>query len=215
MTQPADEPGLREVYAAEFRGHAIMLIWLGYRRLDAPALAKAEEDEITGALVEQMEFVGEDPASPEWVQQCEVHEQTRQNVEGKSGKRRPIIDIEVRHHHRGPRRRLRFEAKRLGHGNTIGGYLGEEGLTAFVMGYYPTTHGEAAMLGYVQEKTCAEWSALLAQELSDGSSKHQVRADGQLHPFNVESAMPAFCSGHTDTRGQPLLVIHVLLAFTA
>jgi hypothetical protein len=214
MKLPAVEFALHEVYAAELRGHAIMLIWLGYRRLDPSSLAKADEDEITGVLVREMQSVSEDPASPEWVEQCEVHEQTRQNVEGKSGKGRPIIDLEVRRHHRGSPKRIRFEAKRLGRGrHTIAAYLGDEGLAAFVTGHYPTTHGEAGMLGYFQEKTQDEWSNDLAQKLSDESSKHQVTPNGQLEPIDIEPAMPAFRSCHTDTNGRPLLLIHVLLAF--
>jgi hypothetical protein len=206
---------LHLAYAEELRVHAVTLIWLGYRRLNAASMATSEEDDITGELVREMELVAEDPSSPDWVEQCEIHEQTRQNVAGERGKERPIIDIEIRRHRRGPRARLRFEAKRLGRGYTIGGYLGNEGLAAFFSGYYPTTHGEAGMLGYVQEKTCDEWSAKLARELARNSIKHRVAEGGELQAFNAEQAMQAFRSAHTDVGGKPLLVIHVLLAFAA
>src|SRR5208337_5586090 len=96
----------------------------------------------------------------------EVREQVPLNVHEKHGKRRPKMDIEVERHRRGIRPCLGFEAKRLGRGETVGGYLGSEGLTAFLTGYYPTTHGEAGMLGYIQERTNDEWSAKLARELS-------------------------------------------------
>ena len=204
---------LHQVYATELRIHAITLIWLGYRRLNAVSLAKAEEDDITGELVREMELVGEDPSSPDWVEQCEVHEQTRQNVADKRGKDRPIIDIEIRRHLRGPRARLRFEAKRLGFGHTLSAYLGDDGIAAFFSGYYPTTHGEAGMLGYVQEHTIGYWSDKLSQELSGDLSKHRIAEGGQLQSCNPEPAMPAFRSGHADAKGKLLLVIHVLLSF--
>ncbi len=204
---------LHEVYAAELRVHAVTLIWLGYRRLKIAALCTAEEDDITGELVRAMKLVVQDPSSPDWVDHYEIREQVPQNVAEKRGKRRPKMDIEVERHQRGPRPCLGFEAKRLGRGAAIGGYLGSEGLGAFLGGYYPTTHGEAGMLGYVQEKTRDEWSARLGQELSVNSSRHRIARGGELQAFHVEVAMPAFRSGHTDTAGKPLLVIHVLLAF--
>jgi hypothetical protein len=204
---------LHQVYAEELRLHAVMLIWLGYRRLNAHSLTKAVEDNITGELVREMAFVAADPSSPDWVEHCEIHEQARQNVAGKRGKDRPFIDIEIRRHRRGSHARVSFEAKRLGHGNTIGSYLGDEGLAAFLSGYYPTTHGEAGMLGYVQEKTNDEWSAKLAQELSRKSTQHRIAEGGELQGFDAGPAMPAFRSGHTDTAGKSLLVIHVLLSF--
>ncbi len=216
MTQPAHELALHQIYAEEFRKHAIMLIWLGYRRLNAPSMVNAEEDAITGALAREMEFVAEDPESPDWVDQCEVHEQSRQHVEGKTGKGRPIIDVEIRRHCRGSRFRLGFEAKRLGPKNhTIGSYLGREGLAAFVTGYYPTPHGEAGMLGYVQEKSCDHWASKLSQKFSDDSAEHRIAADGQLQRFDIEPNMPAFRSLHIGANDKPLLVVHVLLAFTS
>jgi hypothetical protein len=204
---------LHEVYAAELRVHAVRLIWLGHRRLKIATLCKAEEDDITGELVRAMKLVVQDPSSPDWVDHYAIREQSPQNVGGKWGKRRPRMDIEVERHQRGPRPCLGFEAKRLGRGKAIGGYLGSEGPGAFLGGHYPTTHGEAGMLGYVQEKTSDEWSAKLGQELSVNSSQHRIAQGGELQALNVEVAMPAFCSGHTDTAGKLLLMIHVLLVF--
>ncbi len=126
------------------------------------------------------------------------------------------MDIEIERHDRGPRPSLGFEAKRLGHGYTLGGkrgYLSHEGLAAFFSGYYPTTHGDAGMLGYVQEKTNEHWSDKLARELASQSSRHRVAEGGELLPFNAEPTMPAFQSCHTDASGKPLFVIHVLLCF--
>jgi hypothetical protein len=206
---------LHLAYAEELRVHAVTLIWLGYRRLDAASLATYEEDDITGELIREMKQVAQDPSSPDWVDHYEIREQTRQNVAGKRGKRRPIMDIEIQRHCRGPRPCLGFEAKPLGRGSTIGGYLGDKGLAAFFSGYYPTTHGEAGMLGYVQEKTSDEWSAKLAQELTRKSRKHRIAEGSELQAVTVDPALPAFRSTHIAADGKHLLVIHVLLAFAA
>jgi hypothetical protein len=206
---------LHEVYAAELRVHAVMLIWLGYQRLKQGTLAGAEEDDITGELVREMKFVVQDPESPPWVEHYEIDEQVRQNVPGKRGKGRPIMDIEVERHQRGPRPRLGFEAKRLGRGHATGGYLGSEGMSAFLSGYYPTTHGEAGMIGYVQEETSAVWSGRIADEITRNPNVHRLAMGGALHNFDPGPAMPAFRSAHSTTDGKPLVMIHVLLSFVA
>lgn len=216
MTDAADAAPTRlhEVYSAELRVHAVTLIWLGYGRLKTDELCMAEEDDITGELVREMRLVAQDPSSPAWVDRYEIHEQGPQNVAGKFGKWRPKMDIEVERHHRGPRPRLGFEAKRLGRGTTIRGYLGGDGLAAFFSGHYPTTHGEAGMLGYVQEDSTDSWSGKLHKALSQKPDEHRVCAGGELKPGSTNSAAPFFCSGHSDMQTNPLLVVHVLLAFT-
>jgi hypothetical protein len=217
MTNPSggDAPSvpLHEAYAEEIRVHAVLLIWLGFKRLNTRSFATAEEDDITGEIIREMKLVTQDPSSPDWVEHYEIHEQSRQNVVGKFGKNRPIMDIQIVRHKRGPRPCLGFEAKRLGPGNAIGGYLDKEGLDAFLSGYYPTTHGEAGMLGYVQAGTTESWSQKLAKAFSKNPEKHRVNKDCKLVPVNAKSAGPYFSSSHTDGKNKPLLVVHVLLPF--
>ncbi len=218
MTNAArDEDGvpvpLHDIYSEQLRVDAVRLIWLGYQRLNPTSFRASEEDDITGELVRKMKLVAQDPASPDWVDRYEIHEQPPQNVAGKLGKRRPKMDIEIERHSRGPRPHLRFEAKRLGRGHAVGKYLSDEGLGAFLTGYYPTTHGESGMLGYVQEGTSIDWSAKLKQELSRDPSKHRLAENGEWRSSSSASSAPAFYSNHTDSKGNPLLVIHVLLPF--
>ena len=202
-----------QVYADALRAHAVTLIWLGYQRLNASSFAVAEEDDITGELVREMKLVAQDPSSPDWVDHYEIHEQDPQNVNSKRGKHRPKMDIEVECHRRGPRPRLGFEAKRLGRGNSVGDYLDDKGLGAFLTGYYPTTHGEAGMLGYVQEQTPEDWSVKLATSLNDNREKYRVATKGVWRSFNADVASSSFCTSHTDASSNPLFVIHVLLPF--
>lgn len=201
------------VYANELRIHAVTLIWMGHQRLDASSFAAADEDVITGELVKATKLVIQDPASPEWVDRYEVHEQVPQNVEGKQGKRRPQMDIELERRGRGSRPRLGFEAKRLKKSSGLRDYLGNEGMSAFLSGYYPTTHGEAGMLGYVQEDSSDEWSFRFANELSSDSQKHQVVVDGGWRAMAEETGSPWFASQHLSSDQKPLGIVHVLLPF--
>ena len=217
MNAASDEGGvpvpLRDIYREQLRVDAVRLIWLGYQRLNPASFRASEEDDITGELVRKMKLVAQDSASPDWVDRYEIHEQPPQNVAGKLGKRRPKMDIEIERHSRGPRPRLSFEAKRLGRKHTVGNYLGDKGLGAFLIGYYPTMHGESGMLGYVQEGISADWSAKLEKKLARDPSKHRLAENGEWRSSSSASSAPAFYSNHTDSKGKPLLVIHVLLPF--
>lgn len=201
------------VYAEELRVHAVALIWMGHQQLAPNSFAIADEDVITGELVRAMKSVQQLADSPPWVDHYEVHEQVRQNVDAKKGKSRPMMDIEFECHRRGPRPRLGFEAKRLGRGSNVSDYLGDEGMAAFLSGYYPTTHGDAGMLGYVQERTIGDWSSRLALELANTVEKHSVvpNGDWQLLNADLKSACSRTC--HVDLDGKSLVVFHVLLPF--
>lgn len=205
---------LHRVYAEVLRTHAVALIWMGYQQLNAASFAVAEEDDVTGELVKAMKRVIRNPESPEWVDHYHVQEQVPQNTDAKLGKRRPKMDIEFERSGRGTCPRLGFEAKRLGRGNRVGDYLGDEGLSAFLNGYYPTTHGDAGMLGYVQEQTPSNWSVKLAESLNNNGDKYRVATGGEWHSMDAFSPSPSTCSCHTDISGNRLLVIHVLLPFT-
>jgi hypothetical protein len=200
---------LHDAYAKQLRTHAVTLICMGHQRLDRRSLATADEDEITGELVKAMKTVTQDSTSPDWVDRYEVHEQVRQNVQNKLGKSRPMMDIEVECHRRGPRPRIGFEAKRLGRGSGVSDYLGDEGLSAFLTGYYPTTHGEGGMLGYVQDLAPGDWCSRLSTDLQKNSQKHRVEPNGH---WQVAGNSPDWCSSrHLDTAGRPMFVLHVLL----
>lgn len=211
-TTNADPILLHEVYAIELRIHAVMLIFLGYRRLVSNSFRTAEEDDITGELVRNMKLAAQDLSSPEWVAHYEIREQIPQNTLGTLGKHRPKIDIEIERHHRGPRPCMGFEAKRLGRGNSISNYLGNDGLGRFIRGHYQTTHGEAGMIGYLQERSIEDWSSDLSDKLKPGASN--LAAGGELRTYQIDSTLPSFQSSHIDAQGKSLFMIHLFLAFT-
>lgn len=107
---------LRDIYILELREHALVLIWLGYQRMQGSDFSTSEEDDITGELARHMDEITQAEDVLPWADRYTVKEQIRSHTPDKLGKRRPIVDVEVERHQRGPRPRLRFEAKRLGRG---------------------------------------------------------------------------------------------------
>lgn len=204
---------LRDVYVDELRVHAVTLIWLGHALLDAASFVTAEEDVITGELVKAMKQVMQAPTSPEWVDRYIVQEQVPQNVDGKHGKRRPKMDIEVERHGRGERPKLGFEAKRLRKSHGLRDYLGDEGMTAFLSAYYPTTHGEAGMLGYVQDSSPSDWASRIEKKLTCSQASSYITTDTAGFRLNRTTASPCYESEHSTPLMNRLRVIHVLLPF--
>lgn len=203
---------LDRVYIEALRGHALALLWSGYLKMKPDDFSSAEEDEITGELVRHMDEITQDEKAPPWVQFYTVKEQVRSHSTEKLGKKRPIVDVELERHKRGRRPRLRFEAKRLGRGVGVAGYVGADGLGAFLSRYYTRTHNEAGMLGYVQSKTEEEWAKHLAAELS--STSHGITKDGAWKPISLAGAPPyTYQTVHLDSEKSLVLLLHVLLRF--
>lgn len=203
---------LAPVYTEALCRHALTLVALGHRRMTPTDFSTAEEDAITGELTREMRAVIEDDAAPEWTQDYSVQEQVRANTAGKLGKLRPIVDIEFERHTRGPRPRLRFEAKRLGPNHPASGYFGEGGLDAFISRYYDRTHEDAGMLGYVQSHDEATW----VEKLSSESVKRTdpLGITEEWCAFVGEEFPPfTYRTKHRDSAGKQAHIIHILLGF--
>jgi hypothetical protein len=109
---------------------------------------------------------------------------------------------------------LRFEAKRLGRGVEVSDYLGDEGLGAFLVGHYSTTHQEAGMLGYIQTGSRDSWAGRISGELRANPKRHRTTRDGSWRRLDISSPSPhCFQTEHFDERRRPILIIHVLLEF--
>lgn len=210
-------PTLLQAYSAALREHAHWLIAEGYARMDKPAFAREEEPAITGELVREMRVFSESGSdAPEWVAFYSIHGDPPLDGSGKLGKSRPRVDIEVERVTRGPRPRLRFEAKRLSSvtGHTVAWYLGEDGLGCFLSGKYPTTHGEAGMLGYVQSGSETVW----AKQIESKLSRDKERQGTVSPPFALQRVHAAldhtYVSHHQRRRDAASVVIHhILLRF--
>ncbi len=204
---------LSAVYLAQLREHALALVWMGYQRMVSVDYSAAEEDTITGELARHMDEITQDETAPPWTEHYTVKEQVRSHTTEKFGKRRPIVDVEFERHKRGKRPRLRFEAKRLGRGATVGDYCGCEGLGAFVDCHYSRTHDEVGMLGYIQMGTEEEWRKKLERELVPRA--HSVVSGGEWKRVEVVGGPPhTFQTRHADKFAVKFLLLHVLLRFS-
>ncbi len=211
--QEGSVPALHDIYIVELREHALILIWLGYQRMQRTDFSTAEEDDITGELTRHMDEITQADDAPAWAERYTVKEQVRSHAPDRLGKRRPIVDVEFERNKRGIRPRLRFEAKRLGRGVGVSEYLGSEGLGAFLDCYYSRTHNEVGLLAYIQDGTEQEWAEKLAARLVPPD--HGVLPDGSWEHLTIADAPPhTYRTVHTDNKNTRLLVFHVLLQFS-
>lgn len=203
------------LYQRAFRRRCHELLAMGYRRLDSQSLQSAEEPAITGELVRSMQDAMEAYDAPPWSVHFALRDDPPQNTEGRSGKSRRRIDIEIERCTRGKRPRFRFEAKRLRNAASLKAYLGQDGLLLFVSGSYADDDEEAGMLGYVQKETTDGWSRRVQQGLVDSSRECQLRT--------CESPRLADLAGLIGDRheschdrpsvGRPITVFHTFLEF--
>ena len=209
---------LFHAYVQALREHAHQLIAEGYERLDKTSLGREKEPDITGELVREMRaFLESEDATEDWVTWYSIHDDPPTNDSGQRGSSRPRVDVEFERLVQGKRPRLRFEAKRLCSAtkHTASGYLGDEGLGCFLSGKYRTTHGEAGMLGYVQDASKRDETAW-AEEIGSHLDNHHEKLRAQAPwwtPQQICSALAhTYVSRHRLADGD-VVVHHVLLRF--
>ncbi len=212
----ADLADMRRVYATTLRIHAHKLIAFGYERMDRSLYFDWEEPSITGELVRMIREFTESDDAPDWAVYYSLGDDPPLNVSKKFGKSRPRVDIEFEKTGvRGPRPRLRFEAKRLGKskGHTISAYLGAEGMGCFISGKYPLTHNEAGMLGYIQAGKEENWSDQIEKALKEMADKYSVASP----PYNHQKICDlehTYVSYHClESRVAVIAIHHLLLRF--
>jgi hypothetical protein len=212
---PAPEVELRIEHRQALCGHAIELLKLGHGKLDAASFAISQEEDITGKLKEAIENLIEVvPDAPAWVDRYTVYDEEKPSGTPKLGKKRPRIDITIKRRWklRESHPRFRFEAKRLKADNRITPYFGKEGIGCFLRGFYPLTHPEAGMIGYVQAGTLAYWQQRLGNYANRNSGRLRVVPGGEWK--NYECALP--CSSitkHKHPTYPEVSIVHLLLAF--
>jgi hypothetical protein len=211
----AGKVDLRRVHWEALRDHAIELLKMGYGALNAVAFVNAEEEEITGKLKEAIEHIIEAaPNAPRWVEHYAILEEERPSGSRKTGKRRPRIDITIKRHWkiREAHPRFRFEAKRLRADKRVTAYFGKEGLGCFLSNKYPLTHPEAAMVGYVQAGTLAEWQTRLRRYADTNKTSLVILKNGEWKEFSCALSCSAVTE-HQHPIFPRISVIHLLLAF--
>lgn len=205
----------RSHYQRAFRRHCHELLMMGYQGLDRGSFRDSEEPAITGELVRSMQEAQEAADAPDWVVYLAVRDDPPQNVEGRLGKRRRRIDIEIERCSRGRRPRFRFEAKRLHDSSSLSAYLGADGLMLFLSGSYAPDDDEVGMVGYVQTGAISSWSGKLRDRISANSEKYLLLPNGQLKATDLAQPVGE-C--HESRHDRPLLhrtitVFHTFLMF--
>jgi hypothetical protein len=143
-----------------------------------------------------------------------VYDEEKPSGTPKLGKKRPRIDITIKRHWklRESHPRFRFEAKRLKADNRISPYFGKEGIGCFLRGYYPLTHPEAGMIGYVQAGTLADWQQRLGNYVNKKSGRLRMVKGGEWK--NFKCALPySSVTEHKHPAFPKVTIIHLLLPF--
>ena len=191
-SQPASGTSNRDAFRKSFLLHVHRLLQLGYESLAPGNFTNAEEDVIIGEICKRMEQLTEEAPTEKWMIHFFIHDQKPLNdkldgTTGKArvGKYRPRLDIRLLNHSRNPKPGFCVEAKRLYRSDSAAEYMDDEGVGAFVSGYYAEKDGSAGMLGYVQKDSVAEWLARLEKKLSADASVQKMRGGQawQVHTF--------------------------------
>jgi len=203
-------------YDLAFREDAHQLLAWGH--LDSCRLItpQQEETEITGFIVEAIQSRLDSFTTPARFEKYCVKEDNPVSGEGRTGKKRRRIDIIIEATRPRPRPRYVFEAKRLCRpSNTIGKYVGSEGMMRFISGRYAAECPEVAMIGYVQTDTAEYWFAELENHFSKDSAEG-LYITAKLTQVSVTADLKdAWVSRHTRKSGNQLAIFHVLLNCSA
>lgn len=209
----------RADYQAAFLQRVHQMLQLAYESLTPAVYAHAEEDDITGDLCKHMKHLTEVAPTERWMVRFSIHDQDPSNDVPSSktglrrkGKRRPKIDIRIVCKHQSPNRSYCIEAKRLYRRDSVGKYLDDEGLGAFMLGEYAKDDDHAGMVGYVQTGDVRGWISKLGSraELAQGSNGEKWR-----ETKFVRGPQHCYSSIHLRDSGRQIVIFHVLLPFLA
>lgn len=212
----------RDFYRDRFLRHVHRLLQLGYEALQASDFVRSEEDDISGELRKQMQYLTEEAPTEKWMRLFAVHDQDPINdvVDEASqlprrGKRRPKLDFRLVSKRSNPNPRFCVEAKRLYRGDSAARYVDDDGLGAFIGEYYAAGDDAAGMLGYVQTDSVAFWLPKLAEKLalqeatiSGPSGSCLMKAQFEQGPEHT------YLTRHLRKKNGPLEIFHTFFVFS-
>lgn len=220
--QPASGTANRNAFRKSFHAHVHRLLQLGYESLEPEKFANAEEDDITGEICKRMEYLTEEAPAEKWMKHYSIHDQKQVNdkLDGKTGKvrrgkHRPRLDIRLLNQSHLPKLGFCVEAKRLYRSDSVAEYMDDEGVGAFVGGYYAERDLSAGMLGYVQNDSIAGWVLKLEKKLSSDASLQKTES-GQTWQKYIFKNGPAhtYKSLHKRTGDKSMLeIFHSIFLF--
>jgi hypothetical protein len=205
-----------DAYDYGLRRDAHQLLAWGHQDAFPTIHCNLEEEEITGLIVAAIEKRLDDPATPEKFDRYSIDEEKPIAVENRTGKSRRRLDLVVVSGHHRPRPKYVFEAKRLRKkSNTIGKYVGEDGLQCFVGGVYASQFPEAAMVGYIQSASVSYWETELARRLS-GDKENKLQIKQALQRIETTSVIAdSWHSQHERVGNIPITIYHLFLDCSA
>lgn len=212
------EPALEQqrLYRSAFVAHCAQLLFLGRAKLSAWDLSHAEEPHITGELVRAInEDVIQALDAESWMWTFNVLDDPPQNIDGRTGKRRPRIDIEMQTNGASGRRpSFHIEAKRLYRSDSLTQYLGPTGLSMFLTGEYAPGQLSGGMLGYVQTETCSTWrEKILAGMIHRMDELSLVSSDDRFVPTEEVPDEQTRVSLHRRAQKGKIQIYHFFLDF--
>ncbi len=202
-------------YDLSFREDAHQLLAWGYLAARPLITSGQEETDITGFIAETIQAKLDSPEIDERFNRYSLKEENPIAGEGRTGKRRMRLDITIESSQR-PRNKIRphyiFEAKRLCRPNqTLGDYLGDEGVLRFLQGRYAAAFPEVAMVGYVQTDTIIHWVTALGTRF-DKDSVNRFRITEKLSQVPVIPHLTdEWMSGHIRESKMPITIFHIFL----
>lgn len=158
-------PEKSAVYHDCFIAHVHLLVWEGFSRVNRASISTLHEPAISGLICEGISLVLDDAASPDWVDDYEIHDDPPVHDAKRLGKHRRRVDIKLASRRSRPRTRFSFEAKSLNANAGAAEYLGKEGLGQFITGAYSADQTVGGMLAYVQTDDCDRWQARIESKV--------------------------------------------------
>lgn len=195
MSQPFNQNATQIDLIDAFIDRCHLLIQMGHARLSHSDLGTLDEVAITGMLRNAIREEFNSNQSDEWIWWYNVNEDDPVTVGGKLGRRRHRIDLTVSRGGPPPRDEFGFEAKRLRSIADLSEYLGSKGMMALVTGYYGTSDW-AGMLGYVQERECADWSKEIKDRIIEKPGDFNAGDDPLFGELGDVRLADVFVSSH-------------------
>jgi len=201
-------------YNDRFIVHVHQLVWEGFSRIDRTNIATQHEPAISGLICLGVWAVLDDPASPAWVTDYEIHDDPPVHDPKRRGKHRRRVDIKLASRRFRPRARFCFEAKALNANAGVADYLGDDGLGQFVHGGYAADQNQGGMLGYVQTEDCDRWSKKVSEKLDP--VKQQIGRGGSWTNVRITKQLAHTSQTIHKRPGQlrNIAIIHTLLDCT-
>ncbi len=211
---PPSSPCNRSDYQKSFTTRVHQVLSMGYARLNVGSLAASKEEDITGELTCAMQTALQEPGAPRWAKYFWVQEEIPVHGQGREGKRRSRVDIQVMQHGRTKRPRFRFEAKRLHDTRSRREYLGRDGLGCYLTGRYASDDTMAGMLGYVQKGTVEHQATSFAEAFGSDPKRYGITEEGHWTHVQVVATLTTYRSVHDRVEPlPPIVLLHTLLAF--